>query len=92
MHAHADMTTTTISLERSAYELLKSRKKPEESFSEELHRLLGGSGPRLTEFLAILSADDGQEVAAAVEQLRAEDRALERRHATRGGSNRGRRR
>lgn len=53
------MPTTTISLERSAYELLKARKRPDESFSEELHRLFGKPEPALKEFLEIVSAKDG---------------------------------
>ena len=85
------MPSTTISLERSAYELLKSRKRPDESFSEELHRLLGYPNPKLGDFLDIVGSSEGEAVAAAVEKLRARDLALERRRLGRRVGKRGRR-
>jgi len=85
------MPTTTISLERSAYELLKARKRPDESFSEELHRLLGHPEPVLKEFLDIVPADVGGRVADAIEALRAEDLAVEKRRRLRKGGIRGHR-
>lgn len=85
------MPTTTISLERSAYDLLRSRKRPDESFSQEIHRILGPGAPALKEFLAILSAKDGALMADSVEAARAEDLEIERRRARRGGKGRGRR-
>ncbi len=71
------MPTTTISLERSAYELLKSRKRANESFSEELHRLLTDSRPTVKSFLELFPKDAAAEVADAIETLRAEDFAIE---------------
>ncbi len=85
------MPTTTISLERSAYDLLRSRKRPDESFSEEIHRILGPGAPEIREFLAILSAKDGALVADSIEAARAEDLEIERRRARRGGKGHGRR-
>lgn len=70
------MGTTTISLERSAYELLKARKLPDESFSEEVVRLLGGSTPSLRGFLEIVSKEDGIPIADAIAAIRAEDLEL----------------
>jgi predicted CopG family antitoxin len=67
------MPSTTISLERSAYELLKSRKRPDESFSEEVVRLLGEATPSLSGFLEIISEEDGETVAIAIEAVRKED-------------------
>ena len=78
------MPTTTISLERSAYELLKSRKRADESFSEEVHRLLGEPSPNLQGFLDIISSKDGETIAEAIETIRAEDLRLERKKAHRG--------
>jgi predicted CopG family antitoxin len=85
------MTTTTISLERSAYELLRSRKKPDESFSEELHRLLGSASPDLKGFLDIVSAEDGQTIANAIDAIRFQDIEQERTKASRGKQRHGRR-
>ena len=85
------MTTTTISLERSAYELLRSKKRPHESFSEELHRLLGAATPDLKGFLEILSAEDGPIVADAIEAIRLQDIDRERGKARGGKRRRGRR-
>ncbi|MFZ1023485.1 MAG: antitoxin VapB family protein [Thermoplasmata archaeon] len=85
------MTTTTISLERSAYELLKARKKPDESFSEELHRLLGSASPDLKGFLDIVSIQDGRTIADAIEAIRAQDFDEELKKANRGRKRYGRR-
>lgn len=85
------MTTTTISLERSAYELLRSRKKQDESFSQELHRLLGDASPELGGFLDIVSAQDGRAVADAIETIRAQDRREELTKVSRGRVRHGRR-
>jgi predicted CopG family antitoxin len=85
------MSTTTISLERTAYELLKARKRPDESFSEELHRLLGNASPDLKGFLDIVSAEDGQTIGDAIEAIRAQDLAAERRKGIRGKPKHGRR-
>lgn len=85
------MPTTTISLERSAYELLKSRKKPGESFSEELHRLLTDSRPTVKSFLDLLTAASAAEVADAVETIRDEDLSMERGRTRGRGGARGRR-
>jgi predicted CopG family antitoxin len=85
------MSSTTISLERSAYELLRSRKRPDESFSEELHRLLGDPSPELKGFLDIVGEDEGDSVASAIEKLRATDLATQKRSPKRRGGKRGRR-
>jgi predicted CopG family antitoxin len=78
------MASTTISLERSAYELLRARKLPDESFSEEIHRLLGPRSPALKDFLSILSPKDGADVADSIEATRSEDLDFELRR-TRSG-------
>lgn len=91
IHAHYYMPTTTISLERSAYELLRSQKKPGESFSEELHRLLADSRPSVKSFLDLLSTEAATEVADAIEAIRAEDLSVERSRTRTPGGRRGRR-
>lgn len=55
VHGHACMPTTTISLERSANELLKSRKRADEGVSEEVHRRLGEPSPNLQGSLETIS-------------------------------------
>jgi predicted CopG family antitoxin len=70
---------------------LRSRKRPEESFSEELTRLLGSPKPLLREFLDIVAVKDGRRVAAAIEALRAEDRETEAQRSLRQRTGHGRR-
>jgi predicted CopG family antitoxin len=84
------MPSTTISLERSAYELLRARKRPDESFSEEVIRLLGEAGPSLRGFLDIVSEEDGNSVADAIDAVRNEDLATNAR-GSRGRKQNGRR-
>ena len=91
MREHSNMSTTTISLDRSAYDLLRARKRPEESFSEEIHRLLGSNAPELKGFLTLLSATDATAVADSIEAARAEDLDYERSRARRPKVKRGRR-
>ena len=85
------MATTTITLERSAYELLKASKRPGESFSEEVQRLLGSGRPSLSSFLELFSKEDAEAIGSVIGQLRDEDIALERKRLTRRGDIRGRR-
>lgn len=91
VHGHYSMSTTTITLERSAYEVLKSRKRPGESFSEEVLRLLGKSQPHLKEFLTLFGPGDPRAIGDAIEEVRAEDIATERRRAGRSGAEHGHR-
>ena len=86
-----DMPSTDICLERSAYELLKARKKPDESFSEEIHRLLGGASPGLKGFLDIIPVAEGRPIANAIESIRAGDLELARKRAGQRKRNRGHR-
>lgn len=77
------MGTKTIRLERSAYDLLRSRRRPGESFSAEIHRLLGNDAPALREFLTFLPDKSAATIADAVEAAREEDRRYEERRAPR---------
>jgi predicted CopG family antitoxin len=85
------MPTTTISLERSAYDLLKARKKPDESFSEELHRLLGSASPDLKGFLDLVSPMDGRVIADSIESIRAQDLEEARKNSSQRGKKHGHR-
>ena len=85
------MATTTISLERSAYDLLRAQKLADESFSDEIHRLLGPHTAALKDFLTLLSAKEAGEVADRIEATRSADLQFELRASRRSGSQHGRR-
>lgn len=85
------MTTTTITLERSAYERLRAQKRPKESFSETVLRVLEPDRPSLKGFLELISMKDAADIGQAVERLRREDLEAERARLTQGGRGRGRR-
>jgi predicted CopG family antitoxin len=70
---------TAVRLDRSAYELLLSRKRPDESLSEVLHRLLSSTSPDLKGFLDFVSSEDGKTVADAIESSRKQDLDGERK-------------
>jgi predicted CopG family antitoxin len=84
------MTMTKISLERSAYELLMGRKRPHESVSQELHRILGNPSPDLKGFLEIVSTEDGRAIADAIESIRTPDLDGQRMKASTGRRRHGR--
>lgn len=74
IHIHRYMVSKTISLEKSAYARLKAAKRPGESFSDVVHRVLGGEQqPSLLEFTRLLPKKDAERVAEVVARLRAED-------------------
>ena len=85
------MTTTTITLERSAYERLKAHKRAKESFSETVLRILDPERPSLRGLLEIFSQADADAIGEAVEHLREEDIAVERAQSTKGRKVRGNR-
>ncbi len=72
------MSSTTVTLDRSAYELLKAHKRPNESISEEVRRFLGGPQPSLTELVSIMAGTDGGSIADAIEEVRRADLGHER--------------
>lgn len=85
------MATTTITLARSAYELLKANKRPGESFSEEVQRVFGSDRPSLKGFLEVFSPEDARAVGDVIAKMRKEEIALERGRLKREGGHRGRR-
>ncbi len=78
------MGTKTISLEDSAYSKLKAAKRPGESFSGVIHRILGARAPSLLEFTRLFDRKAAQEVAQAVARMREEDIAVQRRRLAEG--------
>ena len=84
MHIHRCMGTKTISLEDSAYGKLKAAKRPGESFSDVIHRVIGSREPSLLEFTKLLGRRSSEELARAIARMRDEDIALQRRKLTEG--------
>lgn len=62
------MGTKTIRLDEDVYEKLRARKREDETFSEAVDRLIGGSS--LLELAGILSDDEGDELEDAIEEFR----------------------
>ena len=73
------MGTKTISLEDSAYGKLKAAKRPGESFSDVIHRVVGSREPSLLEFTKLLDRKASEELARAIARMRDEDIALQQR-------------
>jgi len=66
------MPTTTITLERSVYERLRAQRRPRESLSQTILRILDSERPSLRGLLEIFSQADADAIGKAVEDLRAE--------------------
>ena len=73
VHMHRCMGTKTISLEDSAYERLRSAKRPGESFSDVVRRILGGREPSFSDFKGIVDRRGAKALAEAVAKMREED-------------------
>ena len=78
------MGSKTISLEDSAYGKLKAAKRPGESFSDVIHRVIGSREPSLLEFTKLLDRKASEELARAIARMRNEDIALQRRKLAEG--------
>ncbi len=84
MHIHRCMGTKTISLEDSAYSKLKASKRPGESFSDVIHRIVRSPEPSLLEFTELLDKKASEELARVIARMREEDIALQRRRMAQG--------
>jgi predicted CopG family antitoxin len=74
------MGTKTISLEDSAYSRLKAVKRPGESFSDAVNRVLGSNEPSFLDFRGLLNGRSGERLAETVARMKREDiRAQTRR-------------
>jgi predicted CopG family antitoxin len=71
------MGSRTVSLEDSAYERLKAAKRPGESFSVTITRILEGSRPTYRSLAGFLSRSEGQELHRAVKRMRAAEAPAE---------------
>lgn len=65
------MTTKTLTITEDAYNLLKELKLEDESFSEEIKRVLAKRNTRhLTDFAGILSNEEGEAMLHDLEKIR----------------------
>jgi len=78
------MGSKTISLEDSAYEKLRAAKRPGESFSEAVLRLLGDREPSLLDFRGLLDKKTVQGVRDTIARMKEEDLRMIRRKLARG--------
>ena len=67
------VSSRTISLETSAYERLRAAKRPGESFTETVNRLLQDSRPSFRVLAGALTRVDGNEVRRAISAMRANE-------------------
>ena len=79
-----------MSLEKSAYERLKAAKKPGESFSETIGRILTGSQPSYRALAGFLTPSEGRTVRSAIERMRDAEAPAERQRLAEMGREGGR--
>jgi len=60
------MSTRNVRLDEDVYERIKSEKRPDETFSEAVERLIGGSS--LLDLAGILSDDEADEFRRAIDE------------------------
>lgn len=71
------MVTKTLTITEDAYTMLADNKLEEESFSEEITRILSKRRAKsLKDYFGILSEKEGEEMITALERKRAENRRL----------------
>ncbi|HEV2118694.1 MAG TPA: antitoxin VapB family protein [Candidatus Bathyarchaeia archaeon] len=67
------MGTKTISLEDSAYTRLKAAKRPGESFSDAVNRVLGAKEPSFLDFRGLLHSSSADRLAQTIARMKQED-------------------
>ena len=71
------MATKTLTIMEDAYNLLAENKMENESFSDEIRRILSVKKKRpLSDFFGILSEEEGEDILKALEWKRKENRKL----------------
>ncbi len=78
------MGSKTISLEDSAYAKLKAAKRPGESFSDVIHRVLADSKPSLTDFEGLLDWEAAEDLAKTIARMREEYIEIQGRRMSQG--------
>ena len=66
-------------MENSAYVKLKAAKRPNESFSDVVHRVLGSKEPSFSDFRGVLSQSAVEQLADAIAKMREEDIRIQRK-------------
>lgn len=74
------MGSRTVSLEDSAYERLKAAKRPGESFSVTVNRILEGSRPTYRSLSGFLTRTEAQQVRLAIKRMRDAEAPAELAH------------
>ena len=64
------MATKSVTVKKSAYEILKSRKREDESFSDVVERI--ANRRPITDLTEVISDEDGEAIAEEVEKVRDE--------------------
>ena len=83
VHIRRDMATKTISIMEDVYEMLTANKLENESFSEEIRRILSKKGSRpLQEFFGVLSETEGDYIIQKLESKRAMELELKKKRYT----------
>lgn len=72
------MPSRTISVERSAYERLRSVKRGGESFTDTINRLLSGNHPSFARLSGILSKRDAAALKKGIRRMRSLETRAER--------------
>jgi len=75
------MSSRTVSLERSAYERLLAAKRPGESFSDTVNRILESSRPSFRVLAGILTSGEAARVRNTVREMWAVEREAENARA-----------
>ena len=70
---HRRVGTKTISLEDSAYSRLKAVKRPGESFSDAVNRVLGAREPSFLDFRGMLPGGAAERLAETIARMKGED-------------------
>jgi predicted CopG family antitoxin len=77
------MGSKTISLEDSAYMKLKAAKRPGESFSDVIHRILVDREPSFSDFQGLLDRKATDRLAEAIARMKREDIEAQKRRLSR---------
>jgi predicted CopG family antitoxin len=83
------MPSRTVSLETSAYERLRAAKRPGESFSDAINRILEGSKPSFRVLAGILTVEDAKKIRKAIAAMRQREAPAERAWLEKLGSSSG---
>lgn len=84
------MSSHTVSLEKSAYERLKAARRPGESFSVTVNRLLEGTRPTFRTLAGFMTAKEGRALRETIARMRALETPSEEKHLRAWVGDRGR--